>query len=102
MGIKSPKSSLTIMTDSVLPGETNPLNNLFGGELLARMDTAAAIAARRHSKKIVVTSSVNHVSFDKAIRLGCTFSLHGKVSSFFISSISLFVIVFNTLDCFLR
>ena len=30
MGIKSPKSSLTIMTDSVLPGETNPLNNLFG------------------------------------------------------------------------
>ena len=47
MGIKSPKSSLTIMTDSVLPGETNPLNNLFGVELLARMDSSASISARR-------------------------------------------------------
>ena len=29
--IKTPKDSLTILTDSVLPGETNALNNLFGG-----------------------------------------------------------------------
>lgn len=39
--IKTPKDSLTILTDSVLPGETNALNNLFGGELLARMDRAS-------------------------------------------------------------
>ena len=37
--------SKTIMTDLVLPSETNPINNLFGGELLARMDRAASIAA---------------------------------------------------------
>ena len=64
---KSPKDSLTIMTNSVLPGDTNQLNNMFGGELLARMDRAASISASRHSKRIVVTSSVNHVSFNKAI-----------------------------------
>jgi acyl-CoA hydrolase len=28
--------------------ETNPLNKPFGGELLARMDRAARLAARRH------------------------------------------------------
>jgi acyl-CoA hydrolase len=36
--------SESILTDLVLPSETNPLNNLFG-ELLARMDRAASIAA---------------------------------------------------------
>ena len=63
MSPKTPKESVTILTDLVLPAETNPLNNLFGGELLARMDRACSIAARRHSRRIVVTASVNHVSF---------------------------------------
>jgi acyl-CoA hydrolase len=64
---KTAKESLTILTDLVLPGETNPLNSLFGGELLARMDRACSIAARRHSRSIVVTVSVNHVTFEKAV-----------------------------------
>ena len=34
MQAKFPSESLTTLTDVVLPGETNPLNNLFGGELL--------------------------------------------------------------------
>ena len=45
MEVKYPEDSKTILTDLVLPSETNPLNNLFGGELLARMDRAASIAA---------------------------------------------------------
>ena len=64
MKAKTPEQSKTTMTDMVLPSETNPLNNLFGGELLARMDRAASIAARRHSRRIVVTASVNHVAFN--------------------------------------
>ena len=69
MTAKTPEQSRTIMTDLVLPSETNPLNNLFGGELLARMDRCASIAARRHSRRIVVTASVNHVAFSKAVPL---------------------------------
>jgi len=57
MRAKKPSESRTVMTDLVLPSETNPLNNLFGGELLARMDRAASIAARRHSRRITVTAS---------------------------------------------
>ena len=67
---KTPSESRTIMTDMVLPSETNPLNNLFGGELLARMDRAASIAARRHSRRITVTASVNHVAFNRNVPLG--------------------------------
>jgi acyl-CoA hydrolase len=46
---KHPKDSLTVLTDLVLPGETNYLDSLFGGELLARMDRACSIAARSKS-----------------------------------------------------
>ena len=45
METKTPAQSRTTMTDMVLPSETNALQNLFGGELLARMDRAASIAA---------------------------------------------------------
>ena len=48
---KHPSESLTVLTDLVLPSETNALNNLFGGELLARMDRAACISAGRHSRQ---------------------------------------------------
>ncbi len=88
---KTPKDSLTILTDTVLPGETNAINNLFGGELLARMDRAAAISAKRHSKQFVVTSSVNNVSFGMPIPLGSTVTIEAKVSRAFNSSMEVYI-----------
>ncbi|MFB9055217.1 acyl-CoA thioesterase [Mariniflexile ostreae] len=91
MQAKSPRESLTISTDMVLPGETNPLNNLFGGELLARMDRAASISARRHCNQIVVTASVNHVAFTKAVPLGSVITVEAKVSRAFKTSMEVFI-----------
>jgi acyl-CoA hydrolase len=88
---KHPSDSLTILTDLVLPSETNPLNNLFGGELLARMDRAASIAARRHSRRIVVTASVNHVAFNRSIPLGSVVTIEAKISRAFTSSMEIFL-----------
>ena len=91
MQAKTPIESKTILTDIVLPGETNPLNNLFGGELLARMDRAASIAARRHSRRIVVTASVNHVAFNRAVPLGSVVTVEAKVSRAFKTSMEVFI-----------
>ncbi|MDX1603752.1 MAG: acyl-CoA thioesterase, partial [Salinimicrobium sediminis] len=91
MQAKTPEESKTILTDLVLPSETNPLNNLFGGELLARMDRAASIAARRHSRRIVVTASVNHVAFNKAVPLGSVVTVEAKVSRAFKSSMEIYI-----------
>ncbi len=88
---KTPQESLTILTDVVLPGETNILNNLFGGELLARMDRAGSIAAGRHSRRIVVTASVNHVTFTKAIPIGSVVTIEAKVSRAFKSSMEVYL-----------
>jgi len=88
---KFPSDSITTLTDIVLPGETNPLNNLFGGELLARMDRAPSITARRHSRRICVTASVNHVAFNKAIPLGSVVTVESKVSRAFNTSMEIFI-----------
>jgi acyl-CoA hydrolase len=91
MEAKYPRDSKTVMTDLVLPSETNPLNNLFGGELLARMDRAASIAARRHSRRIVVTASINHVAFTRAVPLGSVVTVEAKVSRAFNSSMEVYL-----------
>jgi acyl-CoA hydrolase len=91
---KTPNDSRTIYTDMVLPSETNPIGNMFGGELLARMDRAASIAARRHSRRIVVTASVNHVAFNKMIPLGSVVTIEAKVSRAFSSSMEVYMDVF--------
>lgn len=91
MQSKTASQSKTIVTDLVLPSETNPINNLFGGELLARMDRAASIAARRHSRRIVVTASVNHVAFNRAVPLGSVVMIEAKVSRAFSSSMEIYM-----------
>ena len=88
---KTPKESRTVITDLVLPGETNPIGNMFGGELLARMDRAASIAARRHSRRVVVTASVNHVAFNKMIPSGSVVTVEANVSRSFKSSMEVFM-----------
>ena len=91
MQAKKPSDSRTLMTDMVLPSETNPLNNLFGGELLARMDRAASIAARRHSRCITVTASVNHVAFNRSVPLGSVVTVEAVVSRAFKTSMEIYI-----------
>ena len=91
MEAKTPSDSRTIMSDLVLPGETNMLKNLFGGELLARMDRAASIAAGRHSSSITVTAAVNHVAFTQPVPLGSVVTVEAAVSRAFSTSMEVFI-----------
>ena len=91
METKTPSESRTVITDLVLPSETNAIGNMFGGELLARMDRAASIAAGRHSRSIVMTVAVNHVAFNKMIPLGSVVTVEAQVSRAFNSSMEVFM-----------
>ena len=64
---------------------------MFGGELLARMDRVASITARRHSRRIVVTASVNHVAFNKAIPLGSVVTVEATISRAFKTSMEVII-----------
>lgn len=88
---KNPHQSEVIMTEMVLPNDTNTLNNLMGGRLLHWMDICAAISAQKHSNRIVVTASVDNVSFTEPIRLGNIVTMHAKVTRSFNSSMEVFL-----------
>ncbi|RYE19256.1 MAG: acyl-CoA thioesterase, partial [Sphingobacteriales bacterium] len=83
---KTPKDSLTVMNELVLPNDTNPLHNLMGGRLLHWMDIAAAIAAQKHCNRVVVTASVDNVSFQKPVKLGDVITVEAKVTRSFNTS----------------
>jgi acyl-CoA hydrolase len=91
MAFKHSKDSLTIMNELVLPNDTNTLNNLMGGRLLHWMDIVSAIAAQKHSNRIVVTASVDSVSFNKAIHLGDVVTLSAKVTRSFKTSMEVHI-----------
>ncbi|RLD24494.1 MAG: acyl-CoA thioesterase [Bacteroidetes bacterium] len=78
--------SRVVMTELVLPNDTNTLNNLMGGRLMHWMDIGAAIAAQKHSNRIVVTASVDNISFGKPIQLGDVVTLTASISRAFNSS----------------
>ena len=91
MKSKKASESLAINTEIVLPNDTNVLGNLMGGRLLHWMDICAAVAAHRHCGRVVVTASVNNVSFSHAIKLGEIVTLQAKVSRAFTSSMEVFI-----------
>lgn len=88
---KTPSESRTTLTDLVLTGETNHLHHMFGGELLARMDRAASIAAQRHSHYPTVTASVNHVAFNRSIQLGSIVTVEASISRAFSTSMEVYL-----------
>jgi acyl-CoA hydrolase len=88
---KTPKESMAITTEIVLPNDTNVLGNLMGGRLLHWMDITAAIACHRHCNRVVVTASVNNVAFNQAIKLGEIVTLQAKISRAFTSSMEVFI-----------
>lgn len=83
---KFPRESFVSMTELVLPNDTNTLNNLMGGRLMHWMDIVSAIAAQKHSNRIVVTASVDNISFKHPIRLGNVVTLKAQVTRAFNSS----------------
>lgn len=83
---KFPRESFVSMTELVLPNDTNTLNNLMGGRLMHWMDIVSAISAQKHSNRIVVTASVDNISFKHPILLGNVVTLKAKVTRAFNSS----------------
>lgn len=87
---KTPKDSQTIMTEIVLPNDTNALGNLRGGKILHWMDIACAIAGGKHSNAVVVTASVDNVSWQNPIKLGDVVTIVAQVTRVFNTSMELF------------
>lgn len=91
---KNVSDSETIMTELVLPNDTNQLGNLLGGRLMHWIDICAAMAAARHSNRVCVTASVDRIDFHNPIKLGNVVILKASVNRVFNTSMEVGVKIF--------
>ena len=83
--------SRTIMTEMIMPNETNPLGNLMGGNLMRWMDIAGGVCAGKHCEAHVVTASVDHISFSAPIHVGNVITLTATVTRAFNTSVEVYL-----------
>jgi len=67
---KSARESEVIMTHLVLPQDANPAGNLHGGVILKHVDTTGGVVAKRHTRKNVVTVSIDRMAFKQPAYMG--------------------------------
>lgn len=84
---KASQESYTVMNELVLPNDTNTIGNLMGGRLMYWMDICAGMAAQKHCNRIVVTASVDNVSFKQPIKLGDAVMIEAQVTRAFNTSV---------------
>lgn len=95
METKKPSESVVIMTELVLPNDTNTFGNLMGGRLMYWMDIASALAAMKHCGAPVVTASVDNISFESPIKLGNVVHIEARISRAFNTSMEVYMKVWG-------
>ena len=83
---KTPRASRVVMTESVLPGDGNPLGTAFGGKIAQWIDIAGAVACQRHCRRRVVTASMDDLHFLRPIRVGMIVELRSQVNAVYRTS----------------
>lgn len=69
-----------------LPNDANTLGDMLGGRVMHLVDMAGALAAVRHSRRPVVTASVDHMTFLHPVRIGHLLALRSSVNRVFRTS----------------
>jgi acyl-CoA hydrolase len=77
---------MTSQVQIIMPAYVNGVNRLFGGQLMAWIDMVAAVEARRHTHRHVVTAAIDNLRFlgpaflDETVRLDARVTWTGKTS----------------------
>jgi acyl-CoA hydrolase len=87
--------SVGVLTTLVMPHMQNQLGDLFGGNLMALVDQAAAVAAIRHAGGRAVTASIDRVDFRERIPVGALVTCAATVDYVGTSSMDITVEVYS-------
>ncbi len=77
---KPVKESRVETTHIVQPAHANSMGSIFGGQLVAWIDLAAAICAKRHARQDCVTASIDDLHFLSPVRIGHVVILKASVN----------------------
>ncbi|MCR8641345.1 acyl-CoA thioesterase [Paenibacillus sp. N1-5-1-14] len=91
MTSKHPRESRSIVTELIMPGQTNYHGTVFGGQLFHSVDKIASIAAMRHSNGGVVTASCEALQFLCPVNIGEAIEITASVIWTHRSSMELYV-----------
>ena len=86
--------SVGTITTFVMPHMQNVRGDLFGGELMALVDQAAAVAAIRHAGGPAVTAAIDRVDFRERIPVGALVTVQASVDYVGTSSMDISVDVY--------
>lgn len=92
---KKVADSITYSSEMILPNDTNAINNLMGGNLMRKIDLIGGIAGQKHSNSLVVTASLDNMSFNSSIPMGDVITLEAKITRAFKTSMEVMVSVFT-------
>lgn len=81
-----------------MPADLNPAGDVFGGWIMAMVDIAGAIPARRRAKSRVATVAVNSFIFKQSVSVGDLVSFYAEVVSTGRTSVTVDVEVFAERD----
>ncbi len=90
MTIKPPSNEPAIRL-GMMPKDTNPEGNIFGGVILSLIDQAAYIEAIRQASGRYVTAAMNTIEFHQPVHVGDVVSLWTKTLRVGRSSITIHV-----------
>lgn len=80
------RDSASDYSEIALPNDANPHGNLLGGRVMHLVDLAGALAAARHSRLVVVTVSVDSMTFLHPVHIGQLLILKSSVNRVFRTS----------------
>lgn len=77
---RRPSETVVEMNQIVMPQHTNALGTAFGGTVMGWIDVCAALSAQRHSRRAVVTASMDQLDFVAPIRTGQLVNLRSQLN----------------------
>ncbi len=80
------RDSMSEYYELAMPNDANPLGTMFGGKVMHLVDLAGSLAAARHSRRPVVTASMDQLTFLQPIHIGQLLVLRSAVNRVFRSS----------------
>ena len=74
----SPRGEMVLQT-LAMPKDANPNGDIFGGWIMAQMDMAAGIAAKKCAHSRVATVAVDSMMFKHPVHVGNTVHIHAEM-----------------------
>ena len=77
--VQLPQDKELVLRVMPMPADTNPPGDVFGGWIMAQVDIAGAVPARRRARGRVATIAVNSFLFKQPVSVGDLLSFYAEV-----------------------